>query len=327
MDILITENIEGAAIVRLQAQFEVFRDGNLWKERERLEDQLAKARAIIVRNQTKVDSKLIDAAESLLIIGRAGVGYDNIDVKAASERGIVVSYAPNENTISTAEHAFALILGLYRKLPCAHVSTSEGGWDRYNLVGRELYGKTLGILGFGKVGARVAARARAFGMKVIAYDKFLAPLDYTVTETGTQLMSLEDVLSNADIISLHLPRNEDTIGLIDYSRLKLMKTDAVIVNTGRGETIVEKDLARALKEKIISGAGLDVREKEPPEESELNHMNNVVLTPHVAGLTVEAQEKVIESVAADVARVLGGQAAVNYVNFPVPNTGVRNGAD
>ena len=321
MDVLITENIDGEAIGRLETQFKVLRDGNLWKEREKLVGHIEKAKAIIVRNQTKVDSQLIEAAKSLVIIGRAGVGYDNIDVKAASKRGIVVSYAPNENTISTAEHAFALMLGLYRKLPRSHVSTAGGEWDRYNFVGHEMYGKTLGILGFGKVGSRVAMRAKAFGMKVIAYDKFLAPLDFTVTESGAVLMSLEDVLANSDIVSCHLPRNEDTIGLIDYSRLKLMKPGAVIINTGRGETILEKDLIRALKENVIAGAGLDVREKEPPSETELNRMNNVILTPHVAGLTIEAQEKVIDSVAADIARVLRGEAAVNYVNFPVPNTG------
>ena len=322
MDVLITENIDGEAIGRLETQFKVLRDGNLWKEREKLVGHIEKAKAIIVRNQTKVDSQLIEAAKSLVIIGRAGVGYDNIDVKAASKRGIVVSYAPNENTISTAEHAFALMLGLYRKLPRSHVSTAGGEWDRYNFVGHEMYGKTIGILGFGKVGARVAMRAKAFGMKVIAYDKFLAPLDFTVTESGAVLMSLEDVLANSDIVSCHLPRNEDTIGLIDYSRLKLMKPGAVIINTGRGETILEKDLIRALKENVIAGAGLDVREKEPPSETELNRMNNVILTPHVAGLTIEAQEKVIDSVAADFARVLRGEAAVNYVNFPIPNTGV-----
>lgn len=322
MDILITENIDGPAIGRLQKQFQVLRDGSLWSDKTRLAGQLAKAKAVIVRNQTKIDVELLEAAKPLLVIGRAGVGYDNIDVKAASMRGVVVSYAPNENTISTAEHAFALILGLYRKLPQAHVSTANRGWDRYNLVGRELYGKTIGILGFGKVGARVASRARAFGLNVLAYDKFVAPLEYAVTETGTRLMPLEDLLAKADIISCHLPRKEDTIGIINYSRLKLMKRDSVIVNTGRGEAIVEEDLIRALKENVIAGAALDVREKEPPADSELNHMENVILTPHVAGLTVEAQEKVIESVAADVARVLMGQGAVNYVNFPVPNTGV-----
>lgn len=322
MDILITENIDGAAIAGLESRFRVLRDGSLWKEREKLTAELSEARAIIVRNQTRVDGELIEAAGRLRIIGRAGVGYDNIDVQAASKHGIVVSYAPNENTISTAEHAFALMLGLFRKLPLAHVSTTAGKWDRYNLVGHELYGKTIGILGFGKVGARVAVRARAFGMKIVAYDKFLSPFDYSVTETGAELATLEEVLAKADVLSCHLPRNEDTIGIVNYSRLKLMKQESVIINTGRGEAIVEKDLIRALKEKVIAGAALDVREKEPPAESELNHMDNVILTPHVAGLTVEAQEKVIDSVAADVARVLEGQAAINYVNFPVPKTGV-----
>ncbi len=322
MDILITENIDGAAIAGLESKFRVLRDGSLWKERDKLAAELSEAKAIIVRNQTKVDGKLIEGAGSLRIIGRAGVGYDNIDVQAASERGIVVSYAPNENTISTAEHAFALMLGLYRKIPSAHLSTAAGEWDRYNLVGHELYGKTIGILGFGKVGARVALRARAFGMNIVGYDKFLSPLDYSVTETGAELTTLEDLLARADIVSCHLPRNQDTIGIMNYSKLKLMKPAAVIINTGRGEAIVEEDLVRALKEKLIAGAALDVRQKEPPAESELNHMDNVILTPHVAGLTIEAQEKVIDSVAADVARVLAGQAAMNYVNFPVPKTGV-----
>lgn len=322
MDILITENIEGQAIARLEKQFEVLRDGSLWKERDKLAGYLSKAKAVIVRNQTKVDSQLIEAARSLKIIGRAGVGYDNIDVRAASKNGIVVSYAPNENTISTAEHTFALMLEMFRKLPAAHISTTGGKWDRYTLMGHEIYGKTLGILGFGRVGARVASRARAFGMKVIAYDKFLSPLDYTVTETGAELMELEEVLANADVVTCHLPLKDDTIGLMNYARLKLMSPEAILINTGRGETVVEKDLIRALKENLIAGAALDVREKEPPVESELNHMDNVILTPHIAGLTVEAQEKVINSVAADVARVLGGQAAVNYVNFPVPNKGV-----
>lgn len=322
MDILITENIDGAGIAALESKFRVLRDGSLWKERDKLTALLSEAKAIIVRNQTKIDAKLIEAAGSLKIIGRAGVGYDNIDVQAASRRGIVVSYAPNENTISTAEHTFALILGLYRKLPSAHASTCGGKWDRYSFIGHELYGKTIGILGFGKVGARVAMRARAFGMTVLAYDKFLSPLDYYVTETGAQLTTLEEVLAKADVLSCHLPRNEDTIRIVNYSNLKLMKPDSIIINTGRGEAIVEKDLVRALKEKVVAGAALDVREKEPPMESELARMGNVILTPHIAGLTIEAQEKVIGSVAADVTRVLSGQAAVNYVNFPVPKTGV-----
>ena len=327
MDIIISENIDGPGISELEKKYDVLRDGSLWKEKAKLLDCLPNARAIIVRNQTQFDKELIDAAKQLLIIGRAGVGYDNIDVRAASEHGVVVSFTPHENAISTAEHAFALILGLYRKLPAAHLSTSQGKWDRYSLIGHELYGKTIGILGFGKIGARLAVRARAFGMKIVAYDKFLAPLDFTVTETGAELRDLDYVLSHADIVSCHLPMGRETTGIINYDRLKMMKPEAILINTARGELIVEADLVRALKEHLIAGAGLDVRQKEPPPESELNHMDNVLLTPHVAGLTVEAQKKVVDTVAADVARVLGGGAAVNYVNFPVPRTGEKNGAN
>ncbi len=321
MDIVITENIDGCAIKSLENRYKVLRDETLWKDSKSLSKRLSDAKAVIVRNQTRVDSQLLKSASSLLIIGRAGVGYDNIDVDAASKSGIVVSYTPNENSISTAEHAFALILGLYRKVPAGHFSTINGEWDRYSFVGHELFGKTLGILGLGRVGARVAVRARAFGMKVIAYDRFLSRHEYPVTETATELRDLKDVLTEADIVSCHLPLKDDTGGLIDYSKLKLMKKSAIIVNTSRGEVIVESDLIRALKEGVIAGAGLDVREKEPPVESELNHMGNVVLTPHVAGLTVEAQEKVVETVANDVDRVLQGLAALNYVNFPLPRVG------
>ncbi len=235
-------------------------------------------------------------------------------------------YAPNENSISTAEHAFALILSLYRKIPAGHFSTAKGGWDRYKFVGNELFGKTLGVLGLGKVGARLAFRAKAFGMRVFAYDRFLSPYEYLVTESGAELKSLDEVLSSSDIISCHLPLTKETRGFLDYSRFRQMRKGAIIVNTGRGELIVEKDLIRALKEGVIAGAGLDVREMEPPAESELNGMENVILTPHIAGLTVEAQEKVIDSVAGDVSRVLQGLPAVNYVNFPLPMIeGVRNG--
>lgn len=321
MDIIISENIEGEGIANLEKQFRVLRDSNLWKEKEKLADYLVNARAIIVRNQTELDSQMLESAKELAIIGRAGVGHDNIDVTAANRLGIVVSYAPNENTVSTAEHTLALMLGQYRNLVGLHNSTAKGNWDRYGLAGRELYGKTLGILGLGKVGARVAVRAKAFGMRIIAYDKYRSPHDFFATETGVQLLSLEDVLTAADIISCHLPAMDETVGLMNYDRLKRMKPGAIIVNTGRGEVIVESDLIRALKEGVIAGAALDVREKEPPVESELNHLENVVLTPHVAGLTQEAQEKVVDSVTSDVARVLRGLPAVNYVNFPLPRTG------
>ncbi len=321
MDILITEDINGRAIKGLEERYEVLRDESLWKDPKALSARLADARAVIIRNQTKINPQALQNAGSLMVIGRAGVGYDNIDIESASKAGIVVTYAPNENSISTAEQAFALILALYRKTPPSDFSTKNGGWDRYSFVGHELFGKTVGILGLGRVGARVAVRARAFGMKVIAYDKFISRHEYVVTENSAELRELRDLLAEADIVSCHLPSNDDTRRLIDYSKLKLMKKGSIIINTSRGDVIVESDLIRALKEGIIAGAGLDVREKEPPAESELNHMDNVVLTPHIAGLTIEAQDKVVETVANDVDRVLQGLPAVNYVNFPLRRIG------
>ncbi len=321
MDIVIAEDIDGNAIKDLSALYEVFKDENLWKDRESLRRSIIGTKALIVRNQTRVDSEVLERAGSLRVIGRAGVGYDNIDVEAASKLGIVVCYAPNENSISTAEHAFGLILGVLRKIPASHTSTVRGDWNRSTFIGRELYGKTLGILGLGRVGGRLAVRAKAFGMKIVAYDKFLSPYEYFVTESGAELKNIDEVLACSDVVSCHLPLTKETRGLMDYSKLSLMKNAAVIINTGRGELIVEEDLIRALKEGRIAGAGLDVREKEPPPESELNHMMNVVLTPHIAGLTVEAQEKVIDTVAGDVRRVLQGLPALNYVNFALPRLG------
>ena len=321
MEILITESIEGQALKTLEERYVVLRDANLWKNPRELSARIARASAVIIRNQTKIDSDVLCKAEALLVIARAGAGYDNIDIEAASKAGVVVTYTPNENSISTAEHAFGLILSLYRKIPASHISVAKGAWDRYDFVGHELFGKTLGILGLGKVGGRLALRARAFGMKVVAYDKFLSPNNYLATETGVILKGLEDVLKEADIVSCHLPSDMSTRGLLDFTKFALMKSQAIIINTSRGDVIVEKDLVRALKEGVIAGAGLDVREKEPPAESELNQLDNVVLTPHVAGLTIEAQEKVVESLVGDVEKVLRGQPAMNFVNFPLPQKG------
>jgi len=327
MDVIITENIEGVSIDALSEKFKVYRDEKLWDKRLELFETVSTARAVIVRNQTKVDRSLLENAKSLQIVARAGAGYDNIDVAAASKLGIVVSYTPEGNSISTAEHAFALMLALSRKLVVAHRDTALGGWSRYSFVGTELFGKTLGILGFGKVGARIAIRARAFGMRVVAYDKYILPNQFTVTETGVELKPLEEVLKESDIVSAHLPLNQDTIGLLNYDKLKLMKKSAFLVNTSRGGIVVEKDLIQALEEKLIAGAALDVREKEPPEESKLNHMDNVILTPHVAAFTWEAQKRVVDTVVEDVTRVLHGVPALNYVNFSLPKKGSKNVTD
>ena len=317
MDILITEEINGSAIDKLSETYTVYKDYKLWKNIDELIELLPDTKAVIVRNMTRVDDRFIQAAGSLKVIGRAGIGYDNINIELASKKGIVVCYTPEENTISTAEHAFGLLLALYRKIPAAHCSTQQGNWQRQKFMGNELYNKTIGILGLGKIGFRVAQRAKAFGMKINVFDKYLSKNDFVVTESGANLISLDDLLKNSDIVTNHLPLNPGTINLMDINKFKLMRPGSVFINTGRGETVVEKDLIEALKSKIISGAALDVRIKEPPGQDELNEMENVILTPHIAGLTIEAQNKVVETLAADVERVLKNIPALNFVNFPI----------
>jgi D-3-phosphoglycerate dehydrogenase/(S)-sulfolactate dehydrogenase len=273
---------------------------------------------LIVRNQTKVNTSLLAQAMALRIIGRAGAGYDNIDVPAATQEGVVVAFSPEENAVSVAEHVFALLLSLARKIPGADKSTKGGGWERKKYHGFELLGKTLGILGLGKIGFRVALRAKAFGMRILAYDAYLSSTSLQVTESGAVLTPFDKVLSEADFLTVHLPLTPETRSMLNRDAFRKMKKTAFLVNTSRGEVLVEADLAEALKQGEISAAALDVREKEPPGESPLHALENVILTPHTAGLTFEAQEKVVDAVAEDVDRVLSGQAALRYVNFGVP---------
>lgn len=319
-DILITEQMGGEAIEALKQKYDVYYDPELWNNREELTKRLAKSRAVIVRNQTRVREEMLSEVSELSVIGRAGVGYDNIDVGAASSKGVVVCFTPGANAIATAEHTLALMLALIRNIPVANDSTKQGHWERTRFVGRELYSKTLGVLGLGKIGMRVAVRAKAFGMKVLAFDKYISKHSTAVTETGADLVPVEALLQRADVVCNHLPATEETNGLLNYSRLQEMKRTAYLINAARGQAIVERDLIRALKEGLLAGAALDVRETEPPEHSELNAMDNVVLTPHIAAFTHEAQENVLEVLAKDVDSVLSGEAASYYVNFAQPKT-------
>jgi len=253
------------------------------------------------------------------VVGRAGAGYDNIDVPAASQAGVVVSYSPEENAVSVAELVFGLILALARKIPGADRSVKSGGWERKKYHGVELMGKTLGIWGLGKIGFRVALRGKAFGMRLLAYDAYLSPTTLHVTESGATLTSLDQLLAEADFLSVHLPLTEETRGILNLQIFRKMKPSAFIINTSRGEVLIEEDLFQALKQGRLAGAALDVREKEPPSTaSPLHGLDNVILTPHTAGLTYEAQEKVVDAVSEDVDRILSGQPALRFVNFALP---------
>jgi D-3-phosphoglycerate dehydrogenase len=316
--ILITEDVTGIGIERLKGKYLVSADPDLWKKIPELGKAVENVEALIVRNQTRVNSALLSGAKSLKVIGRAGAGYDNIDVPAASQAGVVVSYSPEENAVSVAEHVLALLLALARKIPGADRSVKNGGWERKKYHGCELLGKTLGILGLGKIGFRVALRAKAFGLRLIAHDVFLSSTSLPVTESGATLVSLDQLCRESDFLTVHLPLNEQTKGMLNAKTLQKMKSTAFIINTSRGEVLSEADLAQALKNGRLAGAALDVREKEPPSSSPLHNMENVILTPHTAGLTYEAQEKVVEAVAEDVDRVLSGQPALRFVNFAIP---------
>jgi D-3-phosphoglycerate dehydrogenase len=317
--VLVSEEIEGTGIDRLKTKYEVSVVPDIWKSPARLEAALQETHALFIRNQTQVTESLLARATDLRVIGRAGAGYDNVDMGAASRAGIVVCYSPEENAVSVAEHVFALLLALARKIPGADQSVKSGNWERKKYHGTEIMGKTLGILGLGKIGFRVALRARAFGMCVLGHDTYLSPSHLHVTESGASMVSMEQLLEEADFLTIHLPLNRETRGLLNMSLFRRMKRTAFLINTSRGEIVVEKDLVQALRDRTLAGAALDVLEKEPPlPENPLWGFEQVVLTPHTAGLTHEAQEKVVDAVAEDVDRVLSGNPALRYVNFPLP---------
>lgn len=316
--ILITEKISGPALERLAAAFAVDCQPEWWRSPEQIKAALPDCRAWIVRNQTKVTAELIAAAPRLEVIGRTGVGLDNIDVAAASAAGVVVVSTPDQNSISVAELVLAMMLALARKLVPADRDTRGGGWDRHRFTGVELYGKTLGLVGLGRIGFLTALRARALGMQIVAHDAYISPDAAAVSETRAQLVGLDELLARSDFVSCHVPLTEETRRLFAYERFCQMKPSAFFLNLSRGEVVDEAGLIRALQEQRLAGAGLDVREAEPPAVSPLGAMDNVILTPHIAALTREAQDRVVAAICSDVTSVLLHAPAKNFVNFPRP---------
>ena len=313
-DILICENIHGAAVEVLSLQFEVSFLPDLWKDSVELSKRIGDYRALIVRNQTQVTAALLAAGSKLVVVGRAGVGLDNVDVAAATRAGILITFTPDQNAVSVAELAMGLMLSLARMIPAANQDTKNGNWNRQMFVGMELYGKTIGIVGAGKIGYLTARRAQAFGMKVLAYDPFISRDSILLSELNAELVSLDELLARADIVSCHLPATPGTVGMFNAERFEKMKPTATFVNTSRGEVVVESDLLGALESGQIAGAAMDVRSKEPPQAGGLEHLPNLILTPHVGAFTQEAQDRVTRAICEDVARVLDGKPAQNAVN-------------
>ena len=270
--------------------------------------------ALVVRSGTTVTREAIAKAKKLKVVGRAGVGVDNIDREAATDAGIVVMNTPGGNTISTCEHTFALLFALCRNIPAAHASMAAGRWDRKKFMGAELCGKTLGIVGVGRIGGEVAKRAQAFDMKVLAFDPILTKLK--AEALGVELVSIDELIERSDFITVHAPKTEQTNNLFTMAQFKKMKATCRIVNCARGGIINEQDLAQALKEKIIAGAALDVYSNEPLEPNPFIGLDNIVMTPHLAASTDEAQQVVAVDIAKQIIDYLTTGAIVNAVNVP-----------
>lgn len=294
--VLVADKIarEGLAPLAEDARFELVERPGL--KGDELAQAVAEADAVLVRSATRITREALSRSTRLRVIGRAGVGVDTIDVEAATEKGVAVMNAPAGNTISAAELACALLLALVRKVPAADRSMKAGEWDRTSFGGTELYRKTLGLVGAGRVGGEVARRARAFGMRVLAYDPFLPP--DAARELGIELAELDVVLRAADVISLHVPLTDKTRGMLGDERLALLKRGALVVNAARGGVLDEAALLRRLSDGSIGGAALDVFDQEPlPADHPLRKLPNVVLTPHLGASTEEAQLNVAVEIA------------------------------
>jgi D-3-phosphoglycerate dehydrogenase len=305
--------LDGLAPLRDDSRFELIVKPGL--KGNELADAIAAADAVLVRSATQITRESLARANGLKVIGRAGVGVDTIDVDAATERGIAVLTAPAGNTISAAELTLALTLALARRVSAADRSMKAGQWDRKSFSGTELYGKTLGLVGAGRIGGEVAKRAKAFGMQVVAYDPFL--IAERALALGIERAELDEVLRRADVVSLHVPLTEATAGLLGERELGLMKPTAVIVNAARGGVVREDVLVKALKDKRIAGAALDVFEQEPlPSDHPFRSLDNVVLTPHLGASTAEAQQNVALEIAEAVRAALIDGDLARAVNAP-----------
>ena len=313
MKVLVVEPLAAGGLQLLQAEHEV--DVCLDLPRDELLARLPFYEALIVRSQVKVDAQALAAAGRLIVVGRAGVGVDNIDLEAATRAGVTVVNAPTANTIAAAEQTLGLMYALARRIPAADASIRRGEWQRGAFLGQELRGKTLGIVGLGKIGLEVADRARAMEMDILGHDPFVT--DEAAAQRGVRLAPLAELLAQADVLTLHVPLTHATRGLIGADELACMKPTALLVNAARGGLVDEAALADALRAGRIGGAAIDVFEHEPPHDSPLLAAPNTVLTPHLGASTEEAQAKVAEEVVQQVLDVLAGRAARHAVNAPL----------
>lgn len=305
--VLVSEWIDPDAIALLEAAHDVAYAPELHGDRTALRAALAEASAWVVRNQSRVDAAALDAAAHLRVVGRVGVGLDNLDLAALRERGVAVTWAPGSNAASVAEYVMGALIHLWRRFGDATEHVRGGGWDRPAFMGEEAFGRTLGLIGIGDIGARVARRAQAFGLHVVAHDPFVHEAAFAVQELGVELLPLDELLARADAVSLHVPLTDATRGMLDEAALRLMRPGALLVNTARGGLIDEAALASALADGHLGGAALDVRPVEPPGvDDPLVGAPRLLLTPHVAGVTRQSNARASMHVAHEVLRALAG---------------------
>ncbi|MCI1859549.1 MAG: hydroxyacid dehydrogenase [Sporolactobacillus sp.] len=317
MKVIVSETMGESGIAILQSSADVEILPELWQDKKELLRKTRDADALIVRNQTVVDDELLSAAKQLKVVGRLGVGLDNIALATADKLAIQVISAKNANAISVAEYVMAVLLSTSRSLQAANTDVKRGNWNRSRFMGNELYGKTLGLVGVGEISHRVAKRAIAFGMRVIGYDPNRNSLDYPFSETNLIKAELNDVLRKSDFISLHVPLTKHTRSLIAVEELRQMKRTAVLINSSRGGVVNETALLAALDGGWLAAAYLDVLAIEPVrKDNPLLKNTKVHLTPHIAGLTKESQKRISEIIANEVIRVLQGKRSLNLVHIP-----------
>jgi D-3-phosphoglycerate dehydrogenase len=313
--VLVTETIADSGLAILRSAPDVELDYRPGLKGDDLLRAVAEADALITRSGTAVTPELVNAGARLRVVGRAGVGLDNVDVAACTARGILVINAPTANVMSATEHTMAMLLALCRNIPEAHASVKRGEWTRAKFLGVELNGKTLGVIGLGRIGKLLTARVRAFGMNVVAYDPYIAANVFE--SAGAQRVSLDELLAKSDVITVHTPLTDETHGMLGAAQIAKMKDGVVALNIARGGIWVEEALAEALNSGKIAGAAVDVYEDEPPgKEHPLLNARNIVLSPHIGANTIEAQNRVAVQTAENVVEALRGSIFVSAVNLP-----------
>lgn len=314
MKVLVSDNLGEIGIKMFQDEEGIEVDVKTGLPSEEQKNIIGDYDALVIRSATKVTEDLMDAAKNLKIIGRAGIGLDNVDIPAATKRGIIVMNTPGGNVVTTAEHTIAMMLALSRNIPLGTASLKAGQWDKKKLQGRELFNKVLGVIGFGKIGSIVADRAHGLKMRVILHDPFVTP--ELIEKAGFESVSLEELYKKSDYITVHVPKLKSTTGLINKKAFDQMKAGVMIINCARGGIVDENDLYDAMKSGKVAGAALDVFETEPPGECKLFELDRLICTPHLGASTKEAQTNVALAVASQIIDYLKNGTIINAVNVP-----------